>query len=248
MKEVKMSWYDIMEIRHMPTKEGELMDFGNAVKQRVSRRVVKGPEKEGRAAVKAFILLFLFLISPGCMVGPNYKRPVVDIPPSWRVEEKEAKEMADTRWWEQFNDPVLNGLIETALRENKDLKIAAARVEEFLGYFQTTRAGLFPQVGAGAVGQRQASTKYSNPPPNPELVNPGNNFGTFLNASWEIDIWGRLRRATQAARADLLATEEGRRAVVLTVVTEVALTYTSLRDLDKQLDITRGTVKSREQS
>lgn len=127
----------------MPTKEGELMDFGNAVKQRVSRRVVKGPEKEGRAAVKAFILLFLFLISPGCMVGPNYKRPVVDIPPSWRVEEKEAKEMADTRWWEQFNDPVLNGLIETALRENKDLKIAAARVEEFLDTSRRPGPGFF---------------------------------------------------------------------------------------------------------
>jgi len=224
------------------------MDSGNTGKQRVCQGRAKGSEEEGRAARKAVILLLLFLMVPGCMIGPNYKRPVIDIPGSWRVEEEEAKETADTRWWEQFNDPVLNGLIETALRENKDLKIASARVEEFLGYLQTTRAGLFPQVGAGVLGQGMAFTKYSNPPPNPLLVNPGGDFQMFLSSSWEIDVWGRLRRATQAARADLLSTEEGRRAVILTVVTGVALAYTGLRDLDKQLDIARDTVKSREHS
>ena len=95
------------------------------------------------------ILLAAFSLF-GCMMGPNYQRPEVDTPQTWRFEEKEAKDVANTAWWEQFNDPVLNDLIQTALRENKDIKIAAARVEEFIGRYGTTRAALFPQVGVGA--------------------------------------------------------------------------------------------------
>jgi multidrug efflux system outer membrane protein len=156
--------------------------------------------------------------------------------------------MANTAWWEQFGDPVLNGLVSSALDENKDLKIAAARVEEFAGRYGTTRAGLFPQVGAAGIALRRGITQYSNPPLPPTVDNPFTDYQLFLNASWEIDIWGRLRRATEAARADLLGTEEGRRGIVLTVVTAVAIAYTDLRDLDKLLEITQETVKGREQS
>ena len=84
------------------------------------------------------------------MVGPNYERPSIDTPQAWRFEDKEAKDVANTAWWTQFNDPVLNDLIRIAIQENKDLKIAAARVEQFAGLYGTTRAALFPQVGAGA--------------------------------------------------------------------------------------------------
>lgn len=180
------------------------------------------------------------------MVGPNYRRPSVETPSSWRFEEKEAKEIANTKWWEQFGDPVLNELVRIALEENKDVKIAAARVEDFMGRYVTTRAPLFPQIGVGASASRSRVTREAAAPVSKGTHNPGNSFQIFLNANWEIDLWGKLRRATEAARADLLSTEEGRRAVILTLVTSVASAYVNLRDLDLQLEIAKQTAKSRE--
>jgi multidrug efflux system outer membrane protein len=201
--------------------------------------------------MRKIILLFLIaLMLTSCMMGPNYQRPAVDSPQTWRFEDKEAKDTANTAWWEQFNDSVLNDLILTALKENKEVKIAAARVEQFVGQYGTTRAVLFPQVNAGAVYGRQRVSELTGPTP---LENVGasptfNSSQLFLNAAWEIDIWGKLRRATEAARADLLSTEEARRTVILTLVTSVASTYIDLRDLDKQLEIAKQTAKSREES
>jgi len=199
------------------------------------------------------LLLILFTFTAalsGCMMGPNYQRPAVDTPQTWRFEDKEAKDAANTAWWEQFNDPVLNDLIRTALKENKDVKIAAARVEEFMGRYGFTRAALFPQIGAGAGYGRQRVSELTGPSP---LEDTGanatfNSSQLFLNASWEIDLWGKLRRATEAARAELLSTEEARRTVILTLVSSVASTYIDLRDLDKQLEIAQQTAKSREES
>ncbi|MFZ2198189.1 MAG: efflux transporter outer membrane subunit [Thermodesulfovibrionales bacterium] len=195
------------------------------------------------------ILLTAFSLF-GCMMGPNYQRPAVDTPQTWRFEEKEVKDVVNTAWWEQFNDPVLNDLILTALRENKDVKIAAARVEEFIGRYGTTRAALFPQIGAGAAYGRQRVSEITGPSPLEDIgANPTfNSSQLFLNAAWEIDLWGKLRRATEAARADLLSTEEAQRTVILTLVTSVASTYIDLRDLDKQLVIAHQTAKSREES
>jgi multidrug efflux system outer membrane protein len=199
---------------------------------------------------KIIVFLFFALFVSGCMMGPNYQRPTVDTPQTWRFEDKEAKDTANTAWWEQFGDPVLNDLIQTALKGNKDVKIAAARVEQFVGQYGTTRAALFPQVGAGASYGRQRVSELSGPVPlevsggNPTF----NSSQVFLNASWEIDLWGKLRRATEAARADLLSTEEARRGVILSLVTSVASTYIDLRDLDKQLIIAKQTAKSREES
>jgi outer membrane protein, multidrug efflux system len=187
-------------------------------------------------------------LASGCAIGPNYQRPIINTPSSWRVEEGEAKEVANTAWWEQFNEPVLNELIHTALKENKDVKIAAGRVEEFMGRYGVTRAPLFPQVTASGSALRQGYTDFSNPLPSPTLDNPSSFYQTFLNASWQIDLWGQLRRATEAVRADLLSTEEARRGVILTVVTSVAIAYTDLLGLDKQLDIAERTAKARENS
>jgi multidrug efflux system outer membrane protein len=193
--------------------------------------------------ISSMLTLTLF----GCMVGPNYRRPAVETPTLWRFEEKEAREVANTAWWEQFDDPVLNELIRNALKENKDVKIAAARVEDFAGRYRTTRAPLFPQVGAGAIAGRSRATERG-PSPIDGTKNPANDFQIFLNANWEIDLWGKLRRGTEAARADLLSTEEGRRAVILTLVTSVATAYVNLRDLDLQLEIAKRTAKSRQES
>ncbi len=194
--------------------------------------------------ISSLLALILF----GCAAGPNYQRPSVETPPSWRFEEKEAREVANMAWWEQFDDPVLNELIQTALKENKDLKIAAARVEEFMGRHAIARAALFPQVGAGATASRSRKTEKGAIPFSSTIENPADTYEAFLNASWEIDLWGKLRRATEAARADLLGTEEGRRGVILILVTSVASAYVNLRDLDKQLDIANRTVKSREEN
>ncbi|HVN25611.1 MAG TPA: hypothetical protein VMT71_16705, partial [Syntrophorhabdales bacterium] len=111
------------------------------------------------------VLMSVFLLITGCAIGPDYKRPSVDSPTSWRVEEPEAKDLVNTEWWEQFEDPVLTELIQSALRENKDLKIAAARVEEFMGRYGVTRAALFPQMTATGSAGRQRFSNNANPLP-----------------------------------------------------------------------------------
>ena len=198
---------------------------------------------------KLCVFLAVAVALSGCfLVGPNYRRPPIDTPGSWRFEETEARDTANTMWWREFHDPVLDELVEVALKENKDIRIAAARIEEFLGRLRTTRAGLFPQVGATALGQRIDVTRYTNPAWPPGTLNPYSDLKPYVSVSWQIDLWGQLRRATEAARADLLATEEGRSGVILTVVTAVAEAYTDLRDLDKQLEIAKATVESRAHS
>jgi len=196
-------------------------------------------------------IIFSFLLTlavTGCMVGPNYHRPSIDAPPAWLLEEKEAKETANTVWWEQFNDPVLNDLIATALRQNYDLRVATARVEEFYGLYGATRADLFPQIGYdGSAARVQATTK--GPIPIPAGTNSKYSaYQAEFNASWEIDLWGKIRRATEAARADLMAAEENRSGVILSIVTSVATAYIDLRSLDRQLEISRQTAQSREES
>ncbi|MGE5246925.1 MAG: efflux transporter outer membrane subunit, partial [Verrucomicrobiota bacterium] len=156
--------------------------------------------------------------------------------------------VADTAWWGQFGDPVLDNLVQTALQENLDLQIAAARVDEFAGRYGFTRADLFPQAGASAFAGRQRSTEETGNAIPPGYNSTLNYYSAALSASWEVDLWGRIRRATEAARADLVGTEEGRRGVILSLVCSVAGSYVNLRDLDRQLEIARETAKSRGES
>ena len=199
--------------------------------------------------MRASILsLALLLALSGCAVGPDYHRPPIESPKAFRFEEKEAKDVINTEWWQQFQDPVLNDLIGVALAENKDVKIAAARIEEFLGRLGTTRSQLFPQLGANVVSQRQRVSQVGVvPPPEGTGIN-FTNYEAALSASWEIDLFGKLRRQTEAARASVLASEEGRRATILTLVSSVAASYVNLRDLDQQLVIARDTTASRAES
>ena len=192
---------------------------------------------------KPLFAALLALLLGGCMMGPDYFRPAVETPPAWRLTEQSTKDLANTAWWEQFGDPVLNDLMATALRENKDLMIAAARIEEFAGNYGIVRSGLFPQVGAGYEASRQRNTL-----PGDVKSSTYNAYQVALSASWEIDIWGRIRRQTEAARAQLLASEEGRRGVILSLVGSVAGSYINLRSLDRQLEIARETAKSRGES
>ena len=174
----------------------------------------------------------------GCITGNDYVRPAIELPEKFRFNDPEARDLANTRWWEQFEDPALNELIESALANNLDVRIAAARVEEFYGALGATRAGLFPQLGADVVVGRDHG-------PSTGTVD---RFQADVFAAWEIDVFGRLRNLTDAARSDLLASEEGRRFAVLSLISAVAGGYITLRTLDSQLDIARRTLISREDS
>ena len=197
---------------------------------------------------RKILSLFLIMIIAGCAVGPDYTRPEVDKPKVWRVEEAEAKDTANTIWWSQFDDPVLNKLIDEALKQNYDLLVATARVDEYMGRYWVGRSGLFPQIGANAfAGQERISEEGSSPLPS-AMKNPYDVYQATFNASWEIDIWGKLRRANEAAKADLLSTTEARQAVILSLVGAVSTGYITLRELDRQLEIARRTAKTREDS
>ncbi|MDX9834230.1 MAG: TolC family protein, partial [Desulfobulbus sp.] len=174
--------------------------------------------------------LFALLLC-SCTIGPEYQRPPVDVPLDWRLNDNEATDLADTAWWQQCNDPVLDELITAALQENKDLHIAAARIEEFAGRYGITRSGLFPQIGADGQYDRQRVTESSDNPLSPGYQTTTGSYSTTLNVSWEIDLWGRIRRATESARAQLLASEEGRQGVILSLIGDVASAYINLRAL-----------------
>jgi multidrug efflux system outer membrane protein len=198
---------------------------------------------------KAFASCFVAAVLGGCMLGPNYQRPAVDAPTAYRFADADARDLANAAWWEQFGDPTLTELIHIALAENKDVKIAAARIEEFIGRLSETRSQLFPQINANLSGGRQQLSRdagRAGAPPGSDATE--SLFQGSLFATWEIDVWGKIRRMNEAARADLLATEEGRRATILTLVASVASSYVNLLDLDRQLVVTKSTAESRAES
>jgi multidrug efflux system outer membrane protein len=184
--------------------------------------------------------LVLLLLS-ACTIGPDYVKPTVETPSAWTVSYDAAADLVNTAWWQQFNDPVLDELITTAVNDNLDIKAATARVDQYLGQYRTTRSEFFPQIGASASAFRQKDTETG--------LFPGDNddYSTYqgaLNATWEIDLWGRIRRLNEAAQAELLASEAGRRTVLLTLVSNVASSYLNLRGLDRQLEIARETERA----
>ncbi|HPF57316.1 MAG TPA: efflux transporter outer membrane subunit [Candidatus Competibacteraceae bacterium] len=195
---------------------------------------------------KTLLAVAMGLALSGCAsVGPDYQRPETPAPEQWRINIQQANDLANTLWWKQFQDPVLNELIQIALQENKDVKIAAARVDEYLGRYGVTRSDQFPQIGANAAGSRTRNSENSRAAAG---ENPVNSYQVDLGVSFELDLWGKLRRATEAARADLLAAEEAQRTVILTLVSQLANSYVRLLDFDKQLTITRATLKTRQES
>ena len=190
----------------------------------------------------AIALLFVMPLS-ACMVGPDYRRPDVDVPAGWRLGGTEASAIANTAWWDQFQDPVLSDLVRTALANNKDLEIATANVDQAAAQYGIVHSAEFPQLSAGASAERQRLSRTT-------AIGGGtgrgqfNDFGVNLSASFELDLWGKLRRASESARASLLGSEQGKGTVVLTVVTAVATGYIQLRALDRQLEIAQYTSRS----
>ena len=169
-------------------------------------------------------------------------RPPVDAPAAFRFEPKDARDTANTAWWKQFGDPVLDALIAEALANNLNVKIAAANVEQAAGVLTQTRSPLFPQVGYNGDAARAAHDRARRASPQLAATHSAirrRPTRSLASASWEIDLWGRIRRLTEAARANLLATDEARRGVILSLVASVASNYLQLRGLDEQLAIAK---------
>src|SRR3989454_999417 len=201
----------------------------------------------------AVILLTLFLTA--CAVGPTYHRPVVQIPDTFRGPEPvaalEGGSFADLKWFEVFKDDRLQDLIRTALVQNYDLRTAVANVEAERAVLGVTQSNQYPNVAAiGDVRFTRLSRDGSFALPPTFVPSQNRNWGeAFLGLlSFEVDIWGRLRRATEAARANLLAAEENRKAVMTTLVADVAANYFSLRELDYELEISQRTLGTRRES
>ncbi|WP_233870488.1 efflux transporter outer membrane subunit [Paraburkholderia adhaesiva] len=181
----------------------------------------------------------------GCMtVGPDYHRPDVQVPATWRIDLREAEGVVDTAWWEQFDDPVLTNLIQTALHDNRDVRIAAARVDQFLGVLRASRSQALPQINYGANVSRNRTSQVGMPPLPPALDPVFDLYQGLLSASWQIDLFGRVRRLNEAAQAQVYASVQAQRGVVLSLVTGVATSYITLRGLDRQLEIAQGTANN----
>ena len=172
----------------------------------------------------------------GCAVGPNYKRPAVNTPEQFRFTENQGtNSFGDLPWWNVFQDPILQGLIGTAITNNYDLKQAVARVELARNQAAAANSAFFPQIGySGDIG-RGRNALYNSP----ASLNGRTESSAQLTLGvvWEIDFWGRIRRSSEAARAQFLATDAARRGVTISLVSQVAVTYFQLLDLDQEMAI-----------
>jgi multidrug efflux system outer membrane protein len=204
-----------------------------------------------RSATFGTSLLVCALFLGGCTVGPNYKRPNTDVPTTYRVlppaepapASASTQSLGEQKWWEVFQDEQLQKLIRTALQQNFDVRIAATRVLESQAQLGITRANQYPNVRAIGTG-----TNLHNPAQGP-FPSYGYSIGEITAAaSWDVDFWGKYRRATEAARANLLATGWAQQEVNATLVANVAAAYFQLRELDLELDISQKALASRDES
>ncbi|PRC91263.1 efflux transporter outer membrane subunit [Solimicrobium silvestre] len=177
-----------------------------------------------------------------CAVGPDYHQPKVEVPDTQAQSKQTA---VASNWWRQFNDPVLNQLIDTGLQHNQDLIAAAARVEAAAAQAGIARSNLRPALDAGVGAQKGRTSQQINASDTPLVSDT--RYGN-LSVSWELDLWGKLRRSNEAANADFMANRFNRDAVALSLTAQLAQTYFQLRAFDAQLDIARRTLQSREES
>lgn len=191
--------------------------------------------------------LVLILATGACMkMGPNYKRPELGIHTPAKFQNAPSAPVAfrsDERWWEAFNDPDLNGVVQAALHHNLDLQAATMKVLEVRSQFKEVRADRFPQVNLQAQAERQQTPTQEGLPPGFSTDRTSNNFSLSLPASFELDLWGRLSRAEEAAKADLLGSVENRHTVAQSVVAEAATLYFRMEALERQVQITEASIE-----
>lgn len=187
---------------------------------------------------------------PGCaLLGPDYERPALDMPAEYNVAgavENQGEAEISSTWWELYQDPILNDLVSKALQNNTDIQLAAARVEEADAFLREVGSALFPTVELNGTGVRTRVTEAGAFPV--FASNPRNNYIVSAGTSFEIDFWGKLRRAKESARAQALATRYARDTVGLSLSSLVASNYLQLRSLDSQLAVARDSLRSREES
>jgi multidrug efflux system outer membrane protein len=191
------------------------------------------------------LLILATICLSGCILGPSYERPRTEIPETFRFQDTGASEErapADTRWWAGFEDPVLLDLVSEALEHNQDILVAAANVEGAAAVLTQTRSSLYPQIGYSGSGQRQRASEENATPLSPSVKNPQNALQVLSTVSWELDLWGKIRRLSEAARAEVEAAQAIQRGAVLSVVSAVATQYIQLLGLDMQRAIARQTL------
>jgi len=189
----------------------------------------------------------LGIVVAGCMVGPDYQRPATPLPAQFPNTSQQADAVTAVQldWWKLYNDPLLNDLVAAAMSDNMDIQIAIARIDQAEAIVRQANAAFFPEFDLNGSGARTRA--------NPSLLsagsNPiGNNFRLAVSTSFEIDFWGRLRRAAEAARAQALGSRYARDVIALTLAGETAQTYFALRSLDAQIIATRETLRTREEA
>ena len=196
--------------------------------------------------LKSGAMSLVVVLMVGCTVlGPDYQRPEVDVPEQWQTSFEHVSDVADISWWKRFEDPLLDELIRVALENNRDLRQAAARLYEYAARVDIARAGLYPTLGYGGGATRSQGSRNTLGAPPDGISRVGGSYQTAFTAGWELDLWGSIRRGTEAAQANLIAAEYGRRALVLSLVSNVATAYIQLLGLDRQLEIARDTLKRR---
>ena len=196
------------------------------------------------------------LLLTACKMGPDYTRPETPKADSWRVSPSTAESIANLPWWELMKDPELQRLVRIALQENLDLQIAAANIEEFQAQLMIAKFDLVPSLDYSGIAFGFRNTNNNVFPIGPGAVPIGGRDGGLnllygaadVGLKWEVDLWGRIRRSIEAARAQLLSRSENQRAVILGLVSNVAETYFDLRGLDYEVEITKRTLKSWEDS
>jgi len=201
--------------------------------------------------MQRFAILLLGVCLFGCSLAPAYERSPGEVPEDFRFQSLEGRaqpelaSLADLEWWELFDDPALRELIDTALEQNYDARLAMARVAEARALAGVSRSFLMPQVGGAGRYQRQRVSRTSVAPPIPSSADTPDNFAQFnFDLFWEIDLFGRLQNLNEAAQSLFFASEWGQQAVLSAVVADVARAYFELRTLDLQLEISRATLES----
>ena len=203
-----------------------------------------------RLIYKAALTATLPLVISGCMLGPDYQRPEVPEPAAFRGEEgkAQAESIADANWETVATDPVLQELIRDAMSNNLDLRTAAARVTEARARYGIAKSFLYPSVGVTGGYSSQQDSQLADLPQGDASNSSYENWNAGVQASWELDLFGRVQRQSEAAFARYLATEQGQRAVLVTLVGDVASSYLLLRQLDMELEIAHQTVVSNEET
>ena len=203
----------------------------------------------------ALPVLIGVVLAIGCAVGPDYRRPEVEQPVSFRMQKDGLADdvsLANLRWWELFKDPHLQSLIRYAQLENKDVRLAVARVREARAQLGVTGADQFPQINGNASAQRNqtsgAAAQQFGIPGGAQEGPTTNQFKATFDLSFELDLWGKFRRATEAAQAELIEQEWARRTVLLTLVSDIAQAYFELQELDLELEIVKLTYRTREET